>query len=60
MGQTAPGIFLATGHFRNGILLAPITARIMADLVTGRQPAFDLSPFSPSRFTRAELHSARG
>lgn len=60
MGQTAPGMFIASGHYRNGILLAPITAKIMADVVTGRQPAFDLSPFSPARFKREKLHSLRG
>ncbi|HUS20351.1 MAG TPA: glycine oxidase ThiO [Terriglobales bacterium] len=44
------GYFLATGHFRNGILLAPATAMAMADLVTGAKPRIDLSPFSPARF----------
>ena len=43
------GLFLAAGHYRNGILLAPATARRMADLVTGR-PAAELSPFSVERF----------
>lgn len=51
MGETeTPGIFLASGHFRNGILLAPLTAQIMADLVTGKPPAMDISAFSPLRF----------
>ena len=44
------GVFSATGHFRNGILLAPITARIMADLIAGKGPAVDISVFSPERF----------
>jgi glycine oxidase len=40
----------ATGHFRNGVLLAPITARLIADLVEhGRDDAL-LEPFSPRRF----------
>lgn len=43
------GLFFATGHFRNGILLAPATARHMADLLTGR-PAPRLLPFSVERF----------
>ncbi len=39
------GLLLATGHFRNGILLSPITAEIVRDLVmTGRSPV-DLAPF---------------
>ncbi len=43
------GLYLAAGHFRSGILLAPATARHMADLLTGR-PAPKLSPFSVDRF----------
>ncbi|MGB8130194.1 MAG: glycine oxidase ThiO [Candidatus Angelobacter sp.] len=45
-----PGGFLATGHFRNGILLAPITAQIVADLVQGRAPSLNILAFSPRRF----------
>jgi len=41
--------FLATGHFRNGILLAPGTAHIIADLVCGITPAVDLASFTPLR-----------
>lgn len=53
LGPTdSPGVFIATGHFRNGILLAPITARIIADLVTGKPSPVDISAFSPQRFTR--------
>ncbi len=43
------GLILATGHFRNGILLAPVTAKIVADLVARRDPPLDLSPFRPGR-----------
>lgn len=45
------GLFWATGHFRNGILLAPITAELMADVILGRKPAFSLAPFSVERFS---------
>jgi glycine oxidase len=45
-----PGIFIASGHFRNGILLAPITARTMADLIEGRPATADISSFAPARF----------
>jgi glycine oxidase len=41
--------FLATGHFRNGILLAPGTAHVIADLISGRTPAVDLASFMPLR-----------
>jgi glycine oxidase len=44
------GLILATGHFRNGILLAPVTAQAVAELIaTGKAP-FDLAPFSIDRF----------
>lgn len=45
-----PGVFIATGHFRNGILLAPITAQILADLINGRSSPLDVQAFAPSRF----------
>ena len=51
LGQTAvPGYYAATGHYRDGIMLAPITAQVMADLIMGRKPDFDLTAFSPLRF----------
>ncbi|MEY4166439.1 MAG: hypothetical protein RIR52_263 [Acidobacteriota bacterium] len=43
------GLIHATGHYRNGILLAPVTARIVGDLLTGVETGIDLIPFSPSR-----------
>ena len=48
--EVITGLFYATGHYRNGILLAPITAKVIADLVTdGRSPLWSKS-FSPDRF----------
>lgn len=44
------GYYIATGHFRDGILLAPITAQVMSAVIEGRVPDFDLSAFSPRRF----------
>lgn len=46
------GLYLATGHFRNGVLLAPITAEIIAALISGEAPPSDvaLAPFDPKRF----------
>ena len=43
------GLLFATGHYRNGILLAPITAEIVRTLVTGETPPVDVSPFQASR-----------
>ncbi len=48
--QTASRAWIATGHYRNGILLAPATARVLRELVLGNQPPVDLAPFSPDRF----------
>lgn len=51
IGETATRhVYLASGHYRNGILLAPVTARIMANLITGKPAGADISPFSPARF----------
>ncbi|MBL1174044.1 glycine oxidase ThiO [Pantanalinema sp. GBBB05] len=47
---------LATGHYRNGILLAPVTAEFIANLVMHHQIAAQLLPFHWSRF-RTSRHS---
>jgi glycine oxidase len=50
LGPTAiAGLHLACGHHRNGILLAPLTAEILAACVAGAAPPVELAPFSPSR-----------
>ncbi len=46
-----PGLVFATGHFRNGILLAPITAKVVAQIVHGEKPVLDVSPFQADRFS---------
>jgi glycine oxidase len=51
LGETATrGYYVATGHFRDGILLTPITADVMTAVIEGRAPEHNLTPFSPSRF----------
>jgi glycine oxidase len=46
-------LFYATGHYRNGILLAPLTGALVAEMVmSGATPA-PLAPFSPARFPAA-------
>lgn len=51
LGATAVrGLFLATGHHRNGILLAPITGDAIARLVATGDAGVDLTPFSVTRF----------
>jgi glycine oxidase len=44
------GLWYATGHGRNGILLAGLTGELIAQLVGGTCPRIDLRPFSPQRF----------
>lgn len=45
-----PNLFYATGHYRNGILLAPLTGRVVGELVLGGDPGEDLAPFGVGRF----------
>jgi glycine oxidase len=53
LGDTpTPGYYVATGHFRDGILLAPITAHVMAQVIEDKNPDHDLSAFSCARFLR--------
>jgi glycine oxidase len=52
LGATGtPGYYVATGHFRDGILLAPITAKAMARVIEGKDAGYDLAAFSPGRFS---------
>ena len=44
------GLWVASGHFRNGILLSPVTGQLMARSLLAGKEAEGLTPFSPSRF----------
>jgi glycine oxidase len=46
---TRPRHLIATGHYRNGILLAPATAHVIAQLVFGETPSVSLAAFDPNR-----------
>jgi len=51
LGKTSTaGYFVASGHYRDGILLAPITARVMTETILEKACAHDVTAFSPSRF----------
>lgn len=52
------GLLIATGHYRNGILLAPVTAKIVRDWIVSGKASFMAENFSPLRFT-AEKSRAR-
>src|SRR5467141_3148325 len=47
------GLLIATGHFRSGILLTPVTARLVREWVTERRVSVDWERFSPLRFVEA-------
>jgi glycine oxidase len=49
------GLILATGHYRNGVLLTPVTADGIADLITGGSMPDALVPFTPARFHASEV-----
>ena len=53
LGQSAiSGVYYATGHYRNGVLLAPITAEIVADLIEGGEPSLSIDAYRPARFEK--------
>jgi glycine oxidase len=45
------GLMIATAHFRNGVLLGPLTGRVVADQIVNGTVAKDFAPFGPDRFT---------
>ena len=53
-----PGLVWATGHWRHGILLAPITGEAVVTALLGEEPPAQTLPFSPARFTRAAAEVA--
>jgi glycine oxidase len=44
-----PGVFYATGHYRNGVLLSPLTAALVADLVLEGRESSELALVRPDR-----------
>lgn len=56
LGATAAkGLFIASGHYRNGILLAPLTAHIMADLILNALETPLAAQFSPANYAPANM-----
>jgi D-amino-acid dehydrogenase len=45
-----PNVFVATGHGADGLLLGPLSGALVADVVCGREPTVDITPFSADRF----------
>jgi glycine oxidase len=56
LGATAvANVFVASGQYRNGILLAPAIAEALSSLVLGRSPSLDIRAFDPARFADGSL-----
>lgn len=53
------GLFYATGHYRNGILLAPITGELLAEAIVDKSVSSLLQPFGPGRFDLVTASSTR-
>ena len=53
VGELENGVLVATGHYRNGILLAPVTAETIVALLTGVEPPAAALPFAPDRLGRS-------
>ncbi|WP_339523066.1 glycine oxidase ThiO [Pseudomonas sp. EA_35y_Pfl2_R111] len=47
------GLWLNCGHYRNGLVLAPASCQLLADLMLGREPIVDPAPYAPARRLRA-------
>lgn len=46
-------LMLATAHYRNGVLLGPLTGRLVTELLQGQAPSWDLAPYAPARLSSA-------
>ncbi|CBL43917.1 Putative D-amino acid oxidase [gamma proteobacterium HdN1] len=47
--QGLSGVYINAGHYRNGLVMAPASGRLIADIVLGRSPMMDATPFLPCR-----------
>lgn len=50
VGRVGPGLFVATGHGSEGVILGAGTAELLAAQYAGEEPPFDAAPFDPLRF----------
>jgi glycine oxidase len=54
------GLTMATGHYRNGILLAPITAKLVCEWITEQRVSMDWGILNPHRFAKAHVAQGTG
>lgn len=59
IGSTGPGTYISAGHFRNGVLLAPATARLVLQMLLDEEPAVSLAAFDPNRFASDKQPTAQ-
>ena len=60
VGEAGPaGLLLATGHYRNGILMSPVTADAIVARLAGQPPAAEWEPFEPGRFAAGSGEGTR-
>jgi glycine oxidase len=52
------GLFIATGHYRNGILLAPVTAKLVRDWILNKKMPTAAANFSPLRFSERRAQTS--
>jgi D-amino-acid dehydrogenase len=57
--QRVPNLIVATGHAMMGLSLAPVTGRLVAELLSGDTPSLPLDLLAPERFERRAAHAAR-
>jgi len=48
--HATPSVIYAFGHGHVGMTAAPMTGKVVSDLISGRRPSIDIAPFAPSRF----------
>ncbi len=53
------GLWIATGHYRNGILLSAATAKLFRELISGGNVSFGVRQFSPARFADRQVRAAQ-
>ncbi|HLH09746.1 MAG TPA: FAD-dependent oxidoreductase, partial [Terriglobales bacterium] len=60
LGRTEyDGYFVATGHYRDGILLAPVTALLLGQMIRAQEPSLALAQFSLERFRISQMRQAK-
>jgi glycine oxidase len=59
LGPAGEGLLVATGHYRNGVLLAPITAQLIREWILSNKTSFDARPYAPERFKRLQAETAQ-